>query len=86
MIKFTTKFPFIKFIKQLTAEDYYEAVTLDSNVVSEHNYILVKKCRDLLLENRIPLQKIRLVTDTTIIYDVDKNVINPTYNMLPKEH
>lgn len=84
MIKFTLKFPFIRFDKQLSAEDYFETITLHTNVASEHNRELVIKCKDLLIENRIPLSKIRFVFDFSFIYDVDTGAINPSYKaMIP---
>jgi hypothetical protein len=35
-----------------------------------------------LIENQIPIHKIRFVTEKSFIYDVDKNVINPSYKVI----
>jgi hypothetical protein len=87
MIKFITKFPFIKFVKQLTADDYHDVliITGHTNVVPE-NQTMIKISKDQLIENRIPLSKIRFVSEASFIYDVDNDIINPTYKvMMPKK-
>jgi hypothetical protein len=87
MIKFTRKFPFIRFYKPLTAEDYHDIsiVTGHTNVVPD-NQTMIKLSKDQLIENRISLTKIRFVSEASFIYDVDNDIINPTYKvMLPKK-
>jgi hypothetical protein len=87
MIRFTRKFPFISFHKPLTADDYHEMsiVTGHTNVVP-NNESVIKISKDQLIDNRIPLGKIRFVSEASFIYDVDNDVINPTYKvMLPKK-
>ena len=45
---------------------------------------LIAKNRKLLLDNQVPINKIRFVFSPTFTYDVDKNIINPNYDvMLP---
>jgi hypothetical protein len=87
MIRLTRKFPFIHIFKPLTAEDYHDIsiVTGHTNVVPD-NQAMIKISKDQLIENRIPLTKIRFVNEASFIYDVDDDVINPTYKvMLPKK-
>lgn len=89
MIKFASKFPFIRFERTLSANDYHEAIIHKTNNSSESNTYLLKVCKDLLIENRIPLNKIKFVFDKSFVYDVDNNVINPQYKIilpLKKKH
>jgi hypothetical protein len=87
MIRFTRKFPFIHYHKQLTADDYQDIslVIGHTNVVPD-NVSMIAISKDQLIENRIPLNKIRFVTEVSFLYDVDNDKINPTYKvMLPKK-
>jgi hypothetical protein len=62
----------------------YEKYTLGGGELSDHQKSLVKLNRNLLLENQVPINKVRFVFGPTFTYDVDKDVINPKYEaMLP---
>jgi len=83
MIQLIRKFPFIRFYKKLTSEDYH-GVSTTQGIVNDEN--LVKISKNQLIDNRIPLTKIRFITDLSFTYDVDGDIINPEYKvMLPKK-
>jgi hypothetical protein len=83
MIKLINKFPFIEIVrKKLTASDYHPAMTMNTHVAPNTNSYLYKACKTLLIENRVPIHKIRFVTEKSFIYDVDKNVINPSFKII----
>lgn len=78
-LEFTSKFPFI----QKTKISYLKFEIGDNNELRDFQ-ILIKKYRTLLLENQVPINKIRFVAQPTFMYDIDKDVINPKYHvMLP---
>lgn len=83
------KFPFISFRKKLTHVDYREAITLSVPEISRENLDLMQKCKGQLIDNSIPLGKIRFVFQKSFTYDVDNNIVNPQYKtMIPhnKKH
>jgi len=83
MIKLINKFPFIEIVrKKLTASDYHPAMTMNTHVALDTNSYQYKACKTLLIENRVPIHKIRFVTEKSFIYDVDKNIINPSYKII----
>lgn len=82
MIRLVNKFPFITFRKKpLTGEDY-TTITLHNNPIEEIDATLLKICKNQLLSNGISIHKIRFVNETSFIYDVDNNVINPQYKVM----
>lgn len=82
-MQFTRKFPFIRFYKQLTSEDYHDAQT--TNVIVNDAEV-VKTCKNQLIDNNIPLTKIRFISESSFTYDVNNDVINPTYKIImPKK-
>lgn len=86
MIRFTSKFPFIKVKRLLTGEDYCEPITMGGVVMSADNQLLIKNSRNVLSENQINLNKIKFVFEKSFIYDVDNNIINPEYKIItPKK-
>lgn len=90
MIRFTNKFPFISFKRKLTANDYHAPIEHGTYVVSNDDYQrLIGISKEQLIENGIPLNKIRFVFEKSFIYDVEKNAINPSFKtMIPikKKH
>ena len=63
----------------------YTAVTI-GNDFSEGYEKLVKKNRNLLSDHGINLNKVRFVYTPTFFYDVEKNIINPSFTaMLPSK-
>jgi hypothetical protein len=62
----------------------YEKYTFGAVKLTDHQKSLVKLNRGLLLDNQVPINKVRFVFSPTFTYDVDKDVINPKYDaMLP---
>ena len=83
MIQFTRNFPYIRFYKKLTSEDYHDAQVTD-NVSNDEE--MVKISKNQLIDNKIPLTKIRFVSESSFTYDVDNDAINPIYKIiLPKK-
>jgi len=75
---FTSKFPFLKFKKRDTPYEYVRVPT-NSTILTEREKVLIRKNKELLSLNQIPLNKIRFVFKSTFTYDVDNNIINPHY-------
>jgi hypothetical protein len=62
----------------------YEKYTFGAVELTDHQKSLVKLNRRVLLDNHVPINKVRFVFSPTFNYDVDKDVINPKYDaMLP---
>jgi hypothetical protein len=63
----------------------YKTEVLNGRPMSKAQKELLKTCRKILSDNNIPLNKIRFVLELHFIYDVDNNIINPTYTrLIPK--
>ena len=43
---------------------------------------LIKSCKNVLVDNGVPVHKIRFVLEPSFMYDLDKKRINPTYKQL----
>ncbi len=88
MLRFTSKFPFIRQYKPITVkDDYHEPICVNPKpVFSDEEKILLMLCKDKLTENNIPLTKIYFVGEKSFTYDVDNHVINPTFTtIIPKD-
>jgi hypothetical protein len=86
MIRLVKKFPFIQLVKKPTSEKRYTVFTTGYTTDPSENESMVKLSKDQLIDQRIPLTKIRFVLDTSFVYDVDNNIINPKYKvMLPTD-
>jgi hypothetical protein len=75
-LQFSFKFPFITFKKKIIV---YEKHTTGDNLTPVN---LIKINRDLLLDNQVPINKIRFITTFEFEYDVDNDIINPKYDIL----
>jgi len=60
----------------------YNTLYQNANLMSKEQKELLKSCRRILTDNKIPINKIKFVFESSFVYDVDKNVINPTYKQL----
>jgi hypothetical protein len=76
---FTSKFPFLKFKKRDTPYEYVLIFTQNLTILNEKEKVLIRKNKELLSLNQIPLNKIRFIFKPTFTYDVDHNIINPHY-------
>lgn len=89
-MQITNKFPFISFKRKLTANDYHAPIEHHVEIVpDDNNQHLLAISKEQLIENKIPLNKIRFVFEKSFLYDVDNNIINPSYkSMIPikKKH
>jgi hypothetical protein len=73
------------FLRKLFKKDEpvkFDTFYLNASLLSNEQVELVKACRKHLIENKIPINKIKLVFEMSFTYDVDKSVINPTYKQL----
>jgi hypothetical protein len=83
---FVSHFPYVQFkdIKIFESKTVYEKYSVGNDVISDLQKKIVDENRQLLLDNRVPLNKIRFVFTSEFTYDIDKNIINPKYDvMLP---
>lgn len=78
-LEFTSKFPYLRKIVVR-----YQNFELGDSDEFDYYQSFVKEYRKILLENQVPINKVRFVFKPTFTYDVDNNVVNPKYNiMLP---
>jgi hypothetical protein len=60
----------------------YDTFYQNANLMSKEQKELLKSSRRILIDNRVPLNKLKFVFETQFIYDIDKNTINPVYKQL----
>lgn len=87
---FSLRYPYVKIEKfrPFKKKIVYKPFNMggDSMINDEILRELVKKNKALLLENRVPIGKIRFVFQPSFTYDIDKDVVNPKYQvMLPTD-
>ena len=80
-----SKFPYIRFKKTSIFEGktiYEKRSVGNDGELLDWQKELITKNRNLLLDNQVPINKIRFVFQPSFEYDVDKNVINPIYDVM----
>lgn len=87
---FSLHYPYVKIekFKLFKKKIVYKPYNMggDSMINDEMLRELVKKNKTLLLNNQVPISKIRFVFQPTFTYDIDKDVVNPKYLiMLPTD-
>jgi hypothetical protein len=80
LLLFTKKFPFVKFRKRYSPNEYHKVSVNELNSDEKLKKLLAEN-KELLLLNQVPLDKIRFTFQPTFTYDVDNNVINPKYEI-----
>ena len=60
----------------------YDTFYQNANLMSKEQKEQLKSCKRILIDNGIPLSKLKFVFDKSFSYDVDNNAINPTYKQL----
>lgn len=77
---FIPRFPFFSFKKRHSPNEYLKVKLHD---ISKDNKFkdLIQRNRELLSLNNVPINKIRFVPQPSFQYDVEKDVINPTYEV-----
>jgi hypothetical protein len=84
---FSLRYPYVKLekYKPFKKKIIYKPYDMGDNVVNDEALReLVKKNKELLLNNQVPIAKIRFVFQPSFTYDIDNDVINPKYQvMLP---
>lgn len=60
----------------------YDTFYQNANLMSKEQKELLKSCRRILIDNKVPLNKIKFVFETQFTYDIDKNTVNPVYKQL----
>lgn len=85
---FIPQFPYVQ-IKEVSifeGRTVYEKHSMgtDGEITGDWQKDLINKNRQLLLDNQVPINKIRFVFTPIFTYDIDNNIINPKYDvMLP---
>lgn len=75
-------FPFVKFEKRYSPNEYKKVISNNKNSQFYKDFqLLVTKNRDLLISNQVPLNKIRFTYQPCFTYDIDNDIVNPTYEM-----
>lgn len=85
---FSLHYPYVKIEKfrPFKKKIIYKPFDMGGDSMSNDEIMreLVRKNKALLLNNQVPINKIRFVFQPTFTYDVDKDVVNPKYQvMLP---
>jgi hypothetical protein len=60
----------------------YNTLYQNANLMSKEQKELLKSCRRILTDNKIPINKIKFVFESSFVYDIDTDTINPTYKQL----
>ncbi len=60
----------------------YKRVVKIPVMIGERERVLIKHSRDILSFHQVPLEKIRFVFTPSFTYDIDKNMVNPEYEMM----
>jgi len=60
----------------------YETILQNAHIMSKDQKEAIKLCKRILMDNKVPLDKIKFVFESSFIYDLDKNIINPIYKQL----
>jgi hypothetical protein len=63
-------------------QNKYKRVVKISVMTGERERALIKHSRDVLSFHQVPLEKIRFVFTPSFTYDIDKNTVNPEYEMM----
>lgn len=69
-------------INPFKAKIVYERYVMGDKTLTIHQENLVAENKKLLLDNQVPIGKIRFVFSPMFDYDVDKNIINPVYDVM----
>jgi hypothetical protein len=74
-------------LKTIKSKTVYHKHTVGTEVIDKKMRDIIHYNRNLLLDNRVSINKIRFVFQPVFTYDVDKDVINPKYEiMLPFDY
>jgi len=77
MLKLTSKFPFFK-VEKFS----YEKIVMNDHENTEKQKEMIKFVTGILSVNQIPINKIRFVFMPSFLYDIDKDKINPVYQIM----
>lgn len=72
----------IKIFRRKAESDKYETFVLNTSPMSKEQKELLKRCKRVLIDNKVSLNKIRFVFEPSFTYDIDKDIINPIYRQL----
>lgn len=81
---FLPNYPYVryKYINIFKNKVVYEKYNMGCGEVSHSLKTLINTNKQLLLDNYVPINKIRFVFQPTFAYDVDNNIVNPKYDIL----
>lgn len=60
----------------------YEKHRMNDGVITKEMKLLIKRNKQLLLDNQISIKKIRFVFSPSFTYDIDKDIVNPEYEVM----
>jgi len=73
-----------KILKTIKGKTVYHKYIMNTEVMDKKIHDMIRYNRNLLLDNRIPINKVKFVFQPLFTYDVDKDIICPKYEiMLP---
>jgi len=55
---------------------------MNANLMTKEQKELIKSCKKILVDNGVPVHKIKFVLEPSFMYDLDNKIINPTYKQL----
>ena len=71
-------------IKTIKGKTAYQKHTVGGNTIDSKRKAFIRENQNILIANRVPINKIRFVLTPSFAYDIDNNEINPVYQiMLP---
>lgn len=81
---FLPTYPYLgyKYINIFKNKIVYEKHSMYYGEISESLKTLINTNKQLLLDNHVPINKIRFVFQPIFTYDIDNNIINPKYDIL----
>jgi len=72
----------LKFFRKESEPVKYDTFYQNAKPMSRAQKELLKLSKRILIDNGVPLSKLKFVFDTSFTYDVDNNTINPPYKQL----
>jgi len=66
-------------LEYISKQRLYRKIFVNSENKSKKEIELIKKCKNILIENNVKLNKIRFITNKKFSYDIKNNNINPKY-------
>jgi hypothetical protein len=72
----------LKVFQKKNEQEKFKTYLVNGNLMSKKQQELIKSCKRVLMDHGVPLHKIKFVLEPSFMYDLDRNIINPTYKQL----